>query len=383
MSLMEDFKATAALPADQGRAIPLQCYSDPAFYEEEVKNVFHRDWVFVCGATALKEPGDRFAVTIAGEPVVIMRGKDGKLRALSNVCTHRGTPLADPGLGQGPNLVCPYHSWNFELDGTLKGAPYTGSVEIDKSAHCLPEYALEEWCGLVFVNIDGNAAPLAERYAPMMPYMQLYNCANPQFGTEMETEIWASNWKLVMENAMESYHLFKVHKPTLETVTPTKAAFYVEGCEEWCLTAGEYVGLMDPARKLFGSEKKGPKHHYMLISLPPSFVGIASADGTLGYISMLPDGPGKTYARGGAVLAKEPNRSKMEEEFTAAFFAEDKWICERAYTGMLSRNAKGGTFVELERIVQDFHRYLGNRLCGQELGEVFRNPDIAEKGVAA
>lgn len=379
MSLMEEFDRIARLPAEDALALPLNVYSDEGFYEEETRKIFHSDWVFVCNSFVLKKAGDRFAVHIAGEPVVVVRGEDGQLRALSNVCAHRGTQLADDGLSSAPNMVCPYHSWNFSLSGELKGAPYTGSIEIDKAAHCLPRYKLEEWHGLVFVNIDGSAEPLAERYRDIAPYMELYNGMSYAHGDEWEAEYWTSNWKLVMENAMESYHLFKVHKPTLETITPTKGAYYVEGNAQWAVTAGEYVGMMDPIKKLAGGKKVGPANHYLLISLPPSFVGILSAEGTLGYLAMLPDGPGRCYTRGGSIGIKPPKQSKLEKQFTEDFFKEDKWICERAYRSMKSRHAKGGHLVELERIVQDFHRYLAVRLTGADVGPTYRNPDIDER----
>lgn len=380
MSLMEEFDRIASLPAEDAVALPLNTYSDEDFHQREIEKIFHGDWVFVCNSYSVKKPGDKFAVTIGGEPVVVIRGSDGELRAMSNVCTHRGTPLADDGYSNAPNIVCPYHSWNFSLEGELKGAPYTGNIEIDKSSHCLPNYKMEEWYGLVFVNIDGNAPALGERYKGMEPYMELYNQGDIEHGVEWESETWDSNWKLVMENAMESYHLFKVHKPTLETVTPTKGAYYVEGNAQWTLTAGEYVGFMDPLRKLTGKgNKQGPEGNYMLVSLPPSFVGIVSAEGSHGYLSMLPDGPGRCIARGGAMGPKPYKPSKMEAQFTADFFAEDKWICERAYKSMKSRHAKGGHFVELERVVQDFHRYLAVHMTGAEVGPTYRNPEIDER----
>ena len=383
MDIWEQFKKYASAEVEAARSLPPACYSSPDFYAAERERIFRSDWVFVCNSAVLAKPGDRFAVNIAGEPVVVVRGNDEKLRALSNSCSHRGTPICDLGFSQGPNMVCPYHSWNFTLDGELKGAPYTGCVEIDKEAHALPEYQLEVWCGLVFVNIDGNAKQLEERYAPIVPYLESYGCAEPAYGAEQEAETWASNWKLVIENAMESYHLFKVHKPTLETVTPTKGAFYVEGCADWALTAGEYTGYMDGVRNLVGASKKGPNHHYLLVCLPPSFVGIASAEGYLGYLAMLPDGPGQTYTRAGVVSANSIQRSSREEDFTAAFFAEDKWICERAFTGMESARAGGGQLVELERIVHAFHRYLGSRLCDLPAGGVYKDPLAEEKGLTS
>jgi len=380
MTLLDDIRKTATEPAHDAHALPLAAYADVDVHALERTHVFHGDWVFVCNTFEISQPGDRFALDIAGEPVVVMRDADGQVRAMSNVCTHRGTPLADEGFSQGSRLVCPYHAWTFTDDGTLKGAPYVGNAPLDKKKHCLPQFACEVWNHLVFVNIDGAAAPLAERFAGLGEYLSPYGVDQFTGGYSFGKDTWRANWKLVMENAMESYHLFKVHKPTLETVAPTKLAYYVEGHAEWTVTAGatrQPAGWMSALARLWPEPSSDPEENrYVLFSMPPNLVGIASEDG-FGYITCTPDGPGRSRVRGGNIGFTNAPPGGSTGKFVADFFDEDKRICERAQKGMSSSYARqSGQLVELERVVVDFHQYLASRLFGTTPDPIHRAPPV-------
>ena len=377
---LDELRTLASASAGSASALPYWAYNSEEVYEQECQKIWHKDWVFACNEFQIKNPGDRFAFILAGEPVVVIRGKDGNLRALSNSCRHRGTLLADDGFSsETTNLVCPYHAWNYTEDGKLRGLPFSGNVKVDKEKHCLPKFALTVWHGLVFVNISGSAEPLEERYAALEPYIKHNQPKAFNSGYESRPEFWKSNWKLAMENAMESYHLFKVHKPTLETITPTKGAFYLEGNALCSVTGGEVSYDMPKWMSwLYGSSDK-TNNHYILFSLPPSFVGVIGSEGDFGYICVLPQGPGKTYTRGGAVGIDIKEPKGTTKKFLDDFFAEDKFICERAYQGMTARAASGGQLVELERIVVDFHQYLAMRLFNHKPDETFKDVKGTEK----
>ncbi|CAM3746527.1 aromatic ring-hydroxylating oxygenase subunit alpha [Parendozoicomonas haliclonae] len=380
MNNMEELKALASASAGEALSLPYWAYTSEEVYEQECQKIFHKDWVFACNEFEIPEPGDKFAFILAGEPVVIIRGKDGELRAMSNSCRHRGTLLADEGFSSGTNnLVCPYHAWNYTEEGKLRGLPFSGNVKVDKEKHCLPRFALEVWHGLVFVNIDGTAEPLKERYAELEAYIK-HNQPQPfNSGYEAPPEYWDSNWKLAMENAMESYHLFKVHKPTLEQVTPTKGAFYLQGNALWSITGGQVHDITPKWMKWFTGGKPKMNENYILFSLPPSFVGVISSDGLFGYITVLPAGPGRTYTRGGGVGVDIEAPKGVVKKFVDDFFEEDKFICERAYKGMTARAAPGGQLVELERIVVDFHQYLAMRLFNHQPDETFKDEEGEKK----
>jgi len=363
--------ASQALP--EARCLPFMVYSDQRAYRQEKETVFHNDWVFVCAEQQLLATGDYFALSIAEEPIVVIRGKNNQLRALSNVCRHRGTLLNDEGVGQAKRMICPYHAWTYETDGQLIGVPYGGDSEVDKQAHCLPEFALEIWQGLVFVSLASNAPSLRERYASIERYLARYDYA--QFDTYYggNVERWQCNWKLAMENAMESYHLFKVHKDTLEAVTPTKQAFYLEGGASWSLTGGKYKNSRNKLTNWLMGEGDVTDQYYVLISLPPSFVGILSRE-SLAWVSVYPAGTTECVVRSGALSIKGGGDSG-EDEFTAAFFAEDKMICERVQQGMASTHSHGGSLIEMERVVVDFHQYLASRLMGESNNTLYSSTE--------
>jgi phenylpropionate dioxygenase-like ring-hydroxylating dioxygenase large terminal subunit len=383
MKLIEEVREIANNPVETAVSLPFGAYSDPDFYEMEMEKVFKNDWVFVCNEGELANAGDYYAFTLADEPITVIRGKDGTLRAMSNVCRHRGTPLNDEGFGNKSRMVCPYHAWTYKDDGKLIGVSHPGNIEVKKEDHCLPQFKLESWHGLVFVNINSNAEPLAERYSGMSKFLKRYDLEKFTHGDGGIDEEWDTNWKLAIENGIESYHLFKVHKETLEINTPTRLAFYLEGQADWTLTAGE---LVDDRSSNIGSSLMNaltPEsvlrlyRHYILFSLPPNFVGILIGD-TLGYLAVRPGSAGKSYVRAGTISASKIKPGKDEQEFTAAFFEEDKWICERNQKSMKSKVGKPGKLVELERVVVDFHQYLSSRLFGTKPDAPFTAPEAAD-----
>ncbi|MGI9285142.1 MAG: aromatic ring-hydroxylating oxygenase subunit alpha [Pseudomonadales bacterium] len=361
--LLEEVKHHASMPLDQAKALPFESYTSKELYELERMNVFHNDWVFVCAEKELPETGDYFAFTLAEEPVIVVRGKDGRLRAMSNVCRHRGTILSDPGVGNAKRFVCPYHAWTYDNEGNLSGVPFPGDVDVNKIDHCLPQFSLCTWQGLVFLSLNSDVKPLGDRLAGIESYLQRFQNERFAHAVQSQSEHWDTNWKLAMENAMESYHLFRVHKETLETVTPTKDAFYVEGSSEWAITAGKMVGVTSKLWNWLMSDDDKMFENYLLICIPPSFVGILTYE-SWDWISVLPENAHQSLIRAAGLTISDKGESADVTEFVSAFFAEDKEICERVQRGMHAKHTKGGQLVELERIVVDFHHYLASRLFG-------------------
>lgn len=361
--LLQRYQQTASADHGAALALPFEVYRDADVFNLEVDNIYHGDWVFVCSEAELAKPGDYFALTLANESIVVLRGLDGKLRALSNLCRHRGTPLLDEGFGSvGKLIVCPYHAWSYDNSGRLKAAPFVVENEVNKSDHRLPQYHLETTLGLVFVNLSDNPIPLEQRFGGLEGWASVFEPQRFVEATAGSEETWTANWKLAMENAMESYHLFKVHKETLETVTPSKQAYYVAGSSEWTLTGGKMLENEGMLAKWFKGDQPKVYSHYLLISLPPNFVGIMSWD-SFGWLCTLPVDANTTIVRAGAqVEAGYGGEDATSREFTEAFFAEDKWICERVHQGMRSTHGKGGRLVEMERPVIDFHQFLASRL---------------------
>ena len=142
LRLLLDDLATAT-EGDAPRTLPPRSYSSKAFYELEVERIFTREWLMVGRADELPDPGDRYTIEIAGEPIVIVRDNSGGLRALSGVCRHRYFPVTEPGFAQGRRLTCAYHRWSYGLDGSCVAAPLMDDTPgFDMSCVALPERAL-------------------------------------------------------------------------------------------------------------------------------------------------------------------------------------------------------------------------------------------------
>jgi Rieske 2Fe-2S family protein len=198
--------ATVSAPA-----LPPRYYRDPAVLEAEHERILERTWQLAGHASALREPG-RYVTCEAGtQPVLVVRGKDGKLRAFRNVCRHRGSRVLS-GSGQcGKAIRCRYHGWTYRLDGSLIGMPEKRSFEdLDKSGLGLLPARVEESMGLVFVNLDLGATPLAELLGDLPQRLEPYGIPSltPSLPNKGSQPV---NWKIVIDNYLEGYHVPIAH----------------------------------------------------------------------------------------------------------------------------------------------------------------------------
>ncbi len=144
MSAMDDLKENTSLPFDKARAMSPSVYTDHNFLDAELSKIFSRDWFCVGRADALAKPGDYLTLDLADQPILVLRDSTDKLRAMSNVCRHRMSTLLE-GRGSIRAIVCPYHAWTYNLDGTLRGAPAMNqNTAFCKSDVVLPNVACEE-----------------------------------------------------------------------------------------------------------------------------------------------------------------------------------------------------------------------------------------------
>jgi Rieske 2Fe-2S family protein len=141
--------------------LPGRYYTDPEIFEREKRNIFERQWQYVCRAEDVPSPGRFVRVTVGNENVIVVRGRDGELRAFLNVCRHRGSTLCLTDRGDvGRSIRCPYHSWTYRLDGSLMSAPNWSSMgAADKADFGLHPVHLGQWHGMVWLNLAEDPAP--------------------------------------------------------------------------------------------------------------------------------------------------------------------------------------------------------------------------------
>jgi choline monooxygenase len=190
--------------------IPSRYYIDPTVLVDENRCVFGKTWQLVGRAEQVRQPGQFFTAEIAGEPLLIVRGNDRALRALSNVCRHRAGPIAK-GEGKRPVLQCGYHGWTYTLEGRLHATPeFAGVQEFDKASCVLPRFRVEEWNELVFVNLDPQAEPLVDWLGEMAVDMPKHDYTGFRLARRKDWEL-DCNWKVYVDNYLEGYHIPIVH----------------------------------------------------------------------------------------------------------------------------------------------------------------------------
>ncbi|HEY3778265.1 MAG TPA: aromatic ring-hydroxylating dioxygenase subunit alpha [Rhizomicrobium sp.] len=187
-------------------------YRDPSLYETERRRIFARTWQLAGHESQLGENGDWLAFTLAGYPLILVRGNDSLVRGFHNVCRHRAGPLAPDGHGKCDGaLVCRYHGWRYALDGRLASARDFGPADgFDPRAYGLFGIRCENWRGFLFVNIDGDAAPLAMSIAPLMERARDMPIEAFRPARHAMHDI-RCNWKTYVENYLEGYHVPIVH----------------------------------------------------------------------------------------------------------------------------------------------------------------------------
>ncbi|MGA0357347.1 MAG: aromatic ring-hydroxylating oxygenase subunit alpha [Ilumatobacteraceae bacterium] len=205
--------------------LPPALYTSEEVLEFERDAIYAREWLCVGRAERIPEPGDWFTVNIAREPIIVVRDKEGDVRAMSAVCQHRAMQVCE-GEGNTTTFKCPYHHWIYGLDGRLLGAPAMERTEnFEKSDWGLPQMRVELWMGFIFVNLDADAAPLSptlERYSKYLVNYDLENAVCPGTFT-LEDMPW--NWKVMFENFNDGYHANRLHQYVQDFCPSNLSAF--------------------------------------------------------------------------------------------------------------------------------------------------------------
>ena len=211
---LAELRSVVARRFEDAVAMPPSVYTDAGFGERELERIFRREWICVGRAGGVAKPGDYLTYQVAGQPIAVIRGRDGELRAFSNVCLHRMSTLLE-GAGNARAIVCPYHAWTYNLDGTLRAAPHMHKTTgFCKAAYRLPAIRCEAWRGWLYVTLNADAEAVSARLAPLDDPIADY-AMEGYVETFREEHVWDTNWKVLAENFMESYHLPMLHWGTV------------------------------------------------------------------------------------------------------------------------------------------------------------------------
>ncbi len=370
--LIDTLAKSLSTPLEEARGLPPQAYLSEEFYELEQEFLFRRDWVCIGREEEAENPGDFFTIELAGEPLIIVRGADKRLRALSNVCRHRYMQVM-MGQGNAARLSCPYHGWTYRLDGRLMGATNMAESRILDMDNCrLPEFKLETWLGFIFVNLDCDAKPLAPRLQELGDRLAPYHIDRMRISS-MYDEIWEGNWKLTMENNAEAHHHRTLHPETLQPWMPGDDSHCGEDEQDWSLLrtplimdlvraqAPIYADLME---RWSTDIESGDREETLTYILYPSST-IDASPGIIFWKRILPLGIDRTRVMMGALVPEEElddELNRYNREFFEVLNPEDYQATWRLQKTIRSRFAETGPLSVKEACLFYFQRYLARRL---------------------
>jgi len=349
--------------------MPPSVYTSKDFLNRELDNIFSKDWFCVGRASALNSTGDYVTLDLAGQPIIVLRDAEGRLKAMSNVCRHRMSTLLE-GRGNIKTIVCPYHAWTYNIDGSLRGAPaMTRNEGFCKENYKLPQVRCEEWLGWVFVSLNADAEPVATKLKGVEELVGDYGMET-YTETFFETHVWNTNWKVLAENFMESYHLPVCHAGTIGGLSKLEEMICPPGEEAF----NYHTILKDDSLKIAmahpnNQRLQGDRRRMTyLLAIYPSLL-ITLTPGYFWYLTLHPKGVGKVeIGFGGGMSQDYVNDLDAQKHFAQLktlldeVNVEDKGCTEKVYRGLSSQSAEPGHLSHLERPNYDFACYINGRI---------------------
>jgi choline monooxygenase len=248
-----------AAPLSEASTIPAPFYVDARIAELEANTVFSRTWQLVGRVEQVEKPGQFVTASVAGEPIVVVRGTDSVLRGFYNVCRHHAAAVVTEPCGQSSLLHCPYHGWNYGLDGSLKGMPeFDGVKNFERQQNGLVPVKADVWEKFVFVNLDPKAAPLTNFLGGLVKRVAPLGVSQLHYFDSRSYDIHC-NWKVFVDNYLDGgYHVPHLHKG-LSSVLDYKE-YTIENEDRYCLQSSPMVTSDEDAAT--GATRKGDRAWY-------------------------------------------------------------------------------------------------------------------------
>jgi phenylpropionate dioxygenase-like ring-hydroxylating dioxygenase large terminal subunit len=382
--LVEQVVATAELPLENATTLPSGAYLSQEFFELERDAVLKRSWIPLAHKSQVRSAGDYMNVDLFGEPLVLVRGKDDKVRVLSRVCRHRGMDILPPGeygrpqRGRASALLCPYHFWSYDLAGQLRGAPHMEKAQgFTRSEICLKSFRSQEWLGFVWVTFDEHIAPVNQIYGGLEERLRSWNVETMRASVELD---WSCdfNWKVLVDNFMEPYHHLGAHSTTFEVFLPSTYCWTEDAQPNFM------VGHLPLAEKIKQQMEAGGHGPNTLPEVPgllardrfewqvycgfPFFLILTAPDKVYWY-RLIPVAPGKMELKTVMLFDESvyqmpdiEERLDREREALRSFHLEDMEVCTAIQRGVASEACRPGRLSHLEKPIWLFQRYLAQKL---------------------
>lgn len=368
-------------PIGEAKGLPNAFYTDPAIFQAEKRLLFADTWACIGFGKDAAEPGSAHPLAFLGQPLVMVRDRKGMLRVFQNVCRHRGMILVQPDTKLGSVIRCPYHSWCYNLDGSLRATPHVGGPgnnidpSIDRAALGLFEVRSHVFMDMVFVNLSGDARPFEEHAAALIGRWREFAERPLHHGGALASfalEV-AANWKLAVENYCESYHLPWVH-PGLNSYSRLEDHYNIVEASSF---SGQGTRVYDPklvvdGRRFDNFSGLSPKWESAAeyVALYPNVLLGVHRDHTFA-ILLDPVAADRTVERvelyyAGAEMAS-PALASLREAHRAMWkevFEEDIFVVEGMQSGRSAERFDGGRFSPvMDAATHGFHRWVAERFA--------------------
>ena len=362
-------------PFGTSRTLPSDAYRSADLFAWEQAEIFGRTWVCLGRTQDLLQPGTVRAIALGGEEILLARDADGAVRAFSNVCRHRGHPLLEVGEAVSARQIrCPYHSWAYRLDGSLRSAPtLTQTDGFDPADWPLLRLRADEWLGWLFLDLSGNAGPIAATFGALSEVLAPYE-PERLIRAEGHDYVVAANWKLIAENYHECYHCTSIHPALCELSPPDSGADLVpDGL--WCggtMTLKDHAATMSSTGASGGVPFRALPHGadriVLYVHLLPNLLVSAHPDYVMTH-RLVPLDAGRTFVECDWLFSPE---SMALDDFDPAYAVdfwdltnrEDWGACERVQRGSASRGFRPGPLSSWESTIYQLHSVLGRAYQG-------------------
>ncbi|HET7704012.1 MAG TPA: aromatic ring-hydroxylating dioxygenase subunit alpha [Candidatus Limnocylindrales bacterium] len=367
-------------PYRGARLLPGRAYHDQAIFEWEREHVLRRDWVIVGREDEAPDPGTYFLTELDGEPLLVVRARDGVLRAFYNVCRHRGTAVVEEPCGTAVRFQCPYHAWIYDLEGRLVRAKHTEDLDdFAFGEYGLAQVGCETWQGFVFLNLDPDAAPLAAQLGDLDEHLRRFDFGDLRPARTMTYDV-AANWKFIAENYSECYHCPPLH-PQLNKLTPYDVGgdYAPDGAWQggWMeLVAGAETMALDGGRgskhgrpPMCGMTAEDERRIFYYVLWPTAFLSI-HPDYLLVH-RLVPVAPDRTTVVCQLLFEPETMAPPDFDPTDAIAFwdltnTQDWHVCELQQRGTRSRSWVSGRYSNQEASVHAFDQMVAERYAGLE-----------------
>jgi len=340
--------------------LPAKSYTDENFWKKECNTVLSDGWLFVGFVHEFKKPGDVIPLFIADKPILLVKDNNNKITAFHNVCSHRCLKLVDEKKNVGKIIRCPYHSWSYDLEGKLKAAPHVGGTDqhqpkgFNFSDHGLKKIKIHIWHDWIFINFNGKAKKFTDYAKPLIKKFNDIDLTKLKYSATLDFGKINTNWKFLVENFIEPYHVQFVHKST--TNQPLKDHYTV--VDGICYGSG--VDIKEEDTK--NSKALSVTSRYL--SLFPNFIIGTYFPNQVGVYLNVPIAPGVTsqkriiYTTDGKEMGKE--EVDIVKNIWWSVHKEDHEMCERLQEGRSSPASEEGGLLSpvWEKGVQAFQKLI-------------------------